>query len=237
MDKGKKLLGRGTYGHIPHLIGSKLGCGDHHISIGQTVICTIKLRDCRDVVITEEKFDGSCVAVARKDEVLIPLTRSGYVANSSKWTHHHWFYNWVFEHIDQFGFLREGERLVGEWLAQAHGTRYNLDGRLPFVPFDIISETNGVVPYKEFIERLPAFFPRPKVLSYGAPCSIAEADELLGEHGYYGAIEKAEGVVYRVERDGKLDFRAKWVRPEKIAGKYLDQDLYNWSPYGGYTRW
>jgi len=33
------------------------------------------------------------------------------------------------------------------------------------------------------------------------------------------AIDPIEGLVYRVERKGKVDFLAKWVRPDKV-GRY-----------------
>ena len=33
--------------------------------------------------------------------------------------------------------------------------------------------------------------------------------------------EKPEGMVYRVERKGEVDFLAKWVRSDFEAGKYI----------------
>ena len=33
--------------------------------------------------------------------------------------------------------------------------------------------------------------------------------------------KKPEGMVYRVERRGKVDFLAKWVRSDFEAGKYI----------------
>jgi hypothetical protein len=37
----------------------------------------------------------------------------------------------------------------------------------------------------------------------------------------HGAIDPVEGVVYRCERKGKVDFLGKYVRPEKTDGYYL----------------
>ena len=67
----------------------------------------------------------------------------------------------------------------------------------------------------------------------------------LGTHGYYGAIDPAEGCVWRVERDkptGKkgekvrvVDFLVKYVRPDKEDGIYLPDigpgghAVWNWS--------
>lgn len=49
----------------------------------------------------------------------------------------------------------------------------------------------------------------------------------MGKFGHHGSIELAEGAVYRVERDGKLDFMAKYVRPEKKIGCYLKETIWN----------
>jgi hypothetical protein len=48
--------------------------------------------------------------------------------------------------------------------------------------------------------------------------------ENLGEYGFQGAIDKVEGVVYRVERKGKVDFLCKYVRPDKKDGCYLESE-------------
>lgn len=45
--------------------------------------------------------------------------------------------------------------------------------------------------------------------------------------------DEPEGVVYRVERHGKVDFLCKWVRPDKVDGKYLPEisgkpPVWNW---------
>ena len=52
---------------------------------------------------------------------------------------------------------------------------------------------------------------------------------------YHGAIDKPEGLVYRLEREGKLLFRAKYVHLEKIDGCFLTEntgkpELWNWQP-------
>jgi len=47
--------------------------------------------------------------------------------------------------------------------------------------------------------------------------------------------DQTEGVVYRVERKGKVDFLAKWVRHDKVDGKYVPENnggetVWNWRP-------
>ena len=67
----------------------------------------------------------------------------------------------------------------------------------------------------------------------------------LGSNGYHGAKELPEGAVWRVERNkatGKrgetkrvVDFLVKYVRSDKVDGKYLPDiakqpPIWNWFP-------
>jgi hypothetical protein len=229
-----KPLGIKAYGSICHLPGSRLGPGDHKLNPGQAKILTEQTRDRHDVIIVQEKLDGSNVAVARVDGILIPLGRAGYRAESSKYEQHRLFANWVYERLDRFEFLADGERLCGEWLAQAHGTRYQL-AHEPFVPFDLIRGATRAA-YDEFVARVqPAGFTLPKLLSIGPAISIAQAMKLLGDFGHHGATDPAEGAVWRVQRKGAVDFLGKYVRPDKLDGRYLPElnsteAIWNWRP-------
>ena len=230
-----KPLGRKAYGHIGHLEGSRQGPGDHRVHEGQARICTLKVRDKHDEIIVQEKVDGSCVAVAKVGGNLIPLGRAGYPAVTSPYPQHKMFADWAYSNYARFdAMLREGERCVGEWLAQAHGTRYNLLHE-PFCPFDIMVGENRMA-FDTFLARLEGLgFTPPHLLNRGPALSIESALRFLGEHGHHGAIDKAEGVVWRVQRDGKVDFLAKYVRPDKIDGCYLPElsggpPVWNWQP-------
>ena len=110
MNKNKPLCHK-CYGSIPHLPGSRLGPGDHHISEGQAKIATEKVRDKNDVVICQEKLDGSNVGVAKINGEIVPLTRSGYVANTSQFEMHHMFYHWSLLNKRRFDeLLNDGNR-------------------------------------------------------------------------------------------------------------------------------
>ncbi len=140
--------------------------------------------------------------------------------------------------------LQDGERLVGEWLLQAHGTRYKLTHE-PFVVFDLMTG-NERLPYEQFLERVwPGDFTTPHLLHIGEAISIDKVLEILGDYGYHGAIDRVEGAVWRVERNklidrhsGKreqvVDFLAKYVRPDKVDGIYLSKDdreiVWNYDP-------
>jgi len=233
--RADKPLGRKNYGHIPHLPGSRTGPGDHMCHEGQARIATVRVRDKYDTVILQEKLDGSCCGVARINGGLFPLGRAGYLASSSPYIQHRYFATWVHKNYDRFiSVLRDGERLVGEWLLQAHGTRYEL-WHEPFVAFDIMTGSTRL-PYGQFSERIhKGYFATPYILHMGDAISIEEALKILGDHGFHGAIDKAEGAVWRVERnklkdrhsdkrEQVVDFLVKYVRPDKVDGIYLNRE-------------
>ena len=232
-----KPLGRKAYGSIGHLPDSRLGPGDHNVDEGMAVICTKKVRDEFDRVIIQEKLDGSCCAVARLNGLIMPLNRAGWPAVSAPWHHHRMFHNWVMENVDRFTWLEEGERVVGEWLALAHSTRYKL-WHEPFVPFDIMKSRKKLdrrAVFSEFCERIAATrLITPFVISMGPPMLPSVALKFAQERNHHGAIDPIEGVVYRVERLGRVDFLAKFVRDDKVDGKYFaetyGEDVWNWKP-------
>lgn len=238
MDVKAKPLGRKSYGSIGHLPDSRLGEGDHKLNEGQTRILTEKARDKYDCIIVQEKLDGSNVSVARKNGQIIALGRAGYLAQTSKYEQHQLFADWVRNNETRFTFLEEGEWLSGEWLAQAHGTRYELSYRKPFSPFDLFAPDGTRFLFDAFCDRLyqaKNTLVMPHCLSVGPPMSTKLAFELLGDSGFHGAMEYAEGVVYRVERKGKVDFLGKCVRKDKIDGYYLPEisgkeAVWNWRP-------
>lgn len=231
-----KPLGRKNYGSIGHLPCSRMGPADHSCHPGQQRICIEKARDKHDQIIVTEKLDGSNVGIARVEDNIFALGRAGYLAQTSKYEQHQLFAAWVRE---RESFWREvlepGQRLVGEWMAQAHGTRYTLPNG-PFAAFDLM-EGERRLSFKTL--RFVCFgfgIAMPKLLHVGGPISVDKAMELhaAGDHG----ADEPEGIVYRVERKGQYDFMAKWVRPDKVDGKYLpdvtgsvsDVPVWNWRP-------
>lgn len=231
MDSRERPLGIKNYGSIGHLPGSRMGEGDRSCDGGMAKIATVKTRDKYDLVTVQEKLDGGNVGIALLNGTLYPLTRAGYLASLSSLEQHWRFSNWVYSQQDRFlAVLKEGERLCGEWLLQAHGTRYELPHE-PFVAFDLMTG-NTRSPYAEFLERLKGGdFVTPKVIHIGGALSIESALKLLGVYGFHGAIDPVEGAVWRVERNKEtgikgerkwvVDFLAKYVRPDKVDGSYL----------------
>lgn len=214
-----KPLGRKAYGSIPHLPGSRMGPADHHCHPGQEAICTVKARDRHDEIFVTEKLDGSNVCIANVGGEIHALGRAGFPSVTSPYEQHHHFAAWVRDR--DWRRLPEGAALHGEWLAQAHGTIYGVEQ--PFVAFDLT--TDGKRRPYAWLETCAALMELPvaKLLHRGPPIPIAQAMDLLGALGHHGATEQPEGIVYRVERRGAFDFLAKYVRPDKVDGKYLPE--------------
>ncbi len=225
----RKPLGQKSYGSIGHLPNSRLGDGDHHVQEGQARICTEQARDKHDIVIVQEKLDGSNVGIANINGEIVPITRAGYVANTSPYEQHHLFYDWVMNQKYRFNFLKEGYRICGEWLALAHGTLYQLSHE-PFVAFDLMNGHKRT-PYQLFEYIMGGRFITPRLLHYGSPVSVDWIMKRIDiDKSYHGAVDPVEGAVWRVERKGKVDFLAKYVRHDKIDGKYLSDDVWQWRP-------
>jgi RNA ligase len=223
-----------NYGSIGHLPSSRMGPADHHCHEGQQKICTIQIRDKHDLVIVTEKADGSNTGIVRIEDQILALGRAGYLAQTSKYEQHQLFACWVRENEDYWRkVLKPGQRIVGEWMAQAHGTRYSLPNG-PFIAIDVMEGQNRM-PFLElgkFCQRW--HIAMPKLIHQGGAIPVEKAMSILGQ-GNHGALDAPEGVVYRVERNGKYDFMAKWVRPDKVDGCYLPEvsggdPIWNWRP-------
>lgn len=234
--KPGKPLGQRAYGSIPHLPGSRRGPADKGLSDQQARILTEKARDKHDLIIVQEKLDGSCVSVAKIGGEIVALIRAGYRAYGSNYAQHHHFARWVEREKNRFtALLQEGERCVGEWLMEAHGTRYNLPHE-PFVPFDIMRGHDRLCLDAVSMRAAMMGFTMPRLMHEGGPVSVAEMLAILEPSGH-GALDPVEGAVWRVERKGVVDFLGKYVIPTKVDGKYLEgvsggQPVYNWQPEG-----
>lgn len=234
-EKPEKPLKAKAYGSIGHLPNSRMGPADHHVHDGQALICTVKPRK-GDRIIVSEKLDGSCMSVANIDGELVALTRSGYRVQDVTYEHLRVFGPYVEANRSQFTeLLKPGERVCGEWIPMAHGTIYDPKHLMfsPFVAFDIFRENKRIL-WDEFDWRVAGVDLRRafRIHDSTEPCTVDYAlrslrvpDEDLDSHGYgfHGALEDVEGAVWRVEREGRVDFLAKYVRPDKIDGKYFPQ--------------
>ena len=238
-DPDFRPLGRKAYGSIPHLPGSRTGPADRHLSPALARICTERARDAHNHIVILEKLDGSCVAAARVGDAVLALGREGRLASQSPNESRRLWAAWVAMHAERFlAVLQPGERLVGEWLALAHGTRYVLPHE-PFVSFDLMRDGERL-PWHAVTERVRAGgFVTPGLIHEGGPLGIQAAMERLQAGGFHGAVDPVEGAVWRAERrEGaavRVEFLAKYVRPEKVDGSLLPENtgraaVWNWRP-------
>lgn len=222
-QKPLKPLGIKGYGSTPHLVGSRVGPADSHVAPALALIMTMKVRHRHDRIIVTEKLDGSCLTVARIGQWVVPVNRAGYLVTDSPWPMQHVFADYVADRQKMFSsVLSDGERIAGEWMLQAHGTRYRIvDPADLFVAFAIIGP-RGRIPYDEFASRVDAAgIRRAHVISDGPAMSQAAAVEALGASGFHNALEQPEGAVWVLETRGEFNSIAKHVIPEKVDGKYL----------------
>jgi len=237
----RKPLGIKNYGTIPLLPNSRITPADKHCHEGQARIATEKPRNRHDEIIIQEKLDGSNVGIALSSGCILAITRAGYLAQTSPFEQHWHFANWVEAQKHRFlAVLEEGERLCGEWLMQAHGTRYELRHE-PFVAFDIMKE-HYRLPYDSFVDRVKrGYIVTPYLIHRGLPMDVNTVLERLGMYGHHGAIDEVEGAVWRVQNRGEVDFIVKYLKPYKEDGVYLPEmsgkeAIWNWHPEHKYCR-
>ena len=187
MVKAIKPLGIKAYGKIPHLPGSKFSKDDVGLPVGEARFLLEKKKDKDDIIYVTEKLDGSNVAIAKINGRLQTLQRAGYPCMSSPYKMHHMFHRWVMQREDKFlSMLNEGERLNGEWLAQAHGTRYEIVDDLfdPFAVFDIMIGFDRI-PLDETLSRcLNHDVNVAPFLHRGGPIPIENILSKLGDRGF-----------------------------------------------------
>jgi hypothetical protein len=83
------------------------------------------------------------------DNKIIPLTRWGYEASTGLYRQHHYLENSVKKSELLFdNMLKNGERIIGEWLAQANGLIYKIEAE-PIVFFDYFTVKNERILFNE----------------------------------------------------------------------------------------
>ena len=117
--------------------------------------------------------------------------------------------------------LQNGERITGEWLAQAHGLVYKIEFE-PILFFDYFTPNNERVLFEELESKAIEYgLQLPRQLHKGEPATVVSLLPLLNKKTKgIESIELPEGMVYRVERKGKVDFLAKYVREDFPTGQF-----------------
>lgn len=215
-----ELLGERPYHSIPHMPGSRVGEADRHINDGQYQRY-LRIKNYREFIAVTEKLDGTCVGVVKTENGLVAIQRNGYPCSESPYEMHHRFVEYVKDHEVNFKLILSeiGDRIMGEWVAQAHGIIYD---QLPDFFFAFDAKLSGVwIDTLSLRERcwwgLIATVP---LIHYGMPLE-PQYWEKLTRRSAFCSNKPAEGLVFRRELDGKRIDIAKWVRNDHVPGRYL----------------
>ena len=185
------------YPRTPHLEGSRLQPGDEDLS--QVPFSAVRGRR----LVVEEKCDGANSAVSfGKDGELLLQSRGHYLTGGYRERHYQLMKKWAAAHRNAFyGVLGSRYIMYGEWVYAKHTVYYDA---LPhyFLEFDILDRETGV-----FLDTGT----RRRMLS-GLPVVSVP---VLGEGEFRGMEEllrMMEGLYIKVEEDGRVTDRMKYVR-------------------------
>lgn len=216
----------GAYGRIGHLPGSRRTPDDIGSADALSLSCLRGPLPAGARLYVLEKLDGTCVAAWRRGGEILALGRQGDLAGLSQNPARRLWAEWVKRNAGRLrGILEDGERLVGEWMALAHGVRYALPHG-PFVAFDLMRG-----PGREAF-RLPRAELLARAGRIGLPVvgCVAErpagAEEVLARlgAGMHGAIGAPEGLIYRLEPARGPIRLAKYVRADHLPGALLPEN-------------
>ncbi len=225
------------YPKIPHLPGSRTGIRDRHCGL-MAAKRLLEESQPGDTVIVQEKLDGSNVIVSRVNGLLVALGRDGKPCANSRNTNRRAFADWLESNRHRLDWLLNLERLACEWLPIAHGTRYAFPHE-PIVALDFFDPSGTRASLRELQGKIfDSNLRIPHVIHVGNAISLQTALEKLGTHGFHGALDESEGLIYRLERANKVLMLAKYVRHGKTDGVYLSdhtglEDVRNSFPESG----
>ena len=224
------------YPRTPHIEGSRLQPGDEDLSQRQFDEIAGKY------LVLEEKIDGANSAISfSPDGELRIQSRGHFLTGGARERHYDLLKQWAAVHRDKF-YEVLGRRYVmyGEWMYAKHSIYYDL---LPnyFIEFDIYDRENGLFlstsERRKLIAHLPVsscavlaegiFHNRSDVLQYLTNSkyiserhleNLRETAQRLGVDAdaiskQTDATRTMEGIYIKVESDGSVTDRMKFVRP------------------------
>ncbi len=242
------------YPRTPHLVGSRLQPGDEDLS--QIPFGEIAGRH----LVVEEKCDGanSAISFGPGGELLLQ-SRGHYLTGGYRERHYNLMKQWANVHKDAF-YEVLGQRYImyGEWMYAKHTVFYD---RLPhyFLEFDILDRETGIFlgthQRQQLLRELPVvsvpvlaegiFTDKEKLLAHlGHSRSISDdhmtvlraASRELGldeerQVRETDQLPTMEGLYLKVEEDGRVVDRLKFVRPtfyqavQNANGHWLDRPI------------
>jgi hypothetical protein len=223
------------YPRTRHIEGSRLQPGDDE---GFVPWKAVKGRH----LVIEEKVDGANCAVSFDAEgKLLLQSRGHYLVGGAREKHFNALKPWAQSHTSELSeVLRDRYVMYGEWVYAKHTIFYDA---LPhyFMEFDVLDRETGTFlstpRRKELLAKLPVV--SVPVLQEGQPKSLDDLVSLVGPSNFKTAewrehlredatalgidVERAlaetdvaiemEGLYIKIEEDGVVAERLKWVRP------------------------
>ena len=242
------------YPRTPHLVGSRLQPGDEDLS--QIPFGEIAGRH----LVVEEKCDGanSAISFVPGGELLLQ-SRGHYLTGGYRERHYNLMKQWANVHKDAF-YEVLGQRYImyGEWMYAKHTVFYD---RLPhyFLEFDILDRETGIFlgthQRQQLLRELPVvsvpvlaegiFTDKEKLLAHLGHSRYISDDHMtvlraasrelgLDEERQVRETDQLptmEGLYLKVEEDGRVVDRLKFVRPtfyqavQNANGHWLDRPI------------
>lgn len=194
------------YPSIPYLCAPRPG-----IRIGRVLGARELQRFLDEEVVVEEKLDGANAAVYRaSDGSLTCAGRSG-PRGRDRADQFGRLRAWLAQNAQSLGALSAFECVYGEWLYRVHTLRYE---RLPdyFVVIDWLEGEKWVDTPTRHAKAANAKLACAPVLFRGRLGSLSRLSRMVTRSAF-GEVA-AEGLIVRIECDGEVVARAKWVRPD-----------------------
>jgi hypothetical protein len=227
------------YPRTPHLEGSRLQHGDHDLA--QVPLAALRGAYC----VIEEKVDGANAGITLGETGRLRLQSRGHVlAGGPREKHWDLFKQWAHAHEAALvALLGDGVTLYGEWLYSKHTVFYD---QLPhyFLEFDILGPDGAFWSTARRAAHLAGSPVRSvPVLWQGVVDKPAKLPELVATSLYKSArwrerlrataasagvdperaaretdpSDLAEGIYVKVEQDGVVTARYKWVRASFLS--------------------
>ena len=229
------------YPRTPHIEGSRLQVGDD--GLNRIPFCEIA----GEQIVVEEKCDGANCAVSFDgDGTLLLQSRGHYLTGGYSERHYALFKQWASVHRDAFRRVLGARYIMyGEWLFAKHTVYYN---DLPhyFIEFDVLDRETGLFLDTEMRRILLSLLPvlSAPVLAQGVFTSLSQLKGLIGPSRYirqphleslrnycsetgldtekYCAETDSsplmEGLYIKVEKNGAVNQRMKFVRESYLQG-------------------
>lgn len=237
------------YPRTPHLEGSRLQPGDEDLS-------QIKFEEIANKhLVIEEKIDGanSAISFSENGELMLQ-SRGHYLTGGYRERHYNLMKQWANIHRNKFWEVLGTKYIMfGEWMYAKHAVYYDM---LPsyFMEFDIFDSEKGIYlsteERKKITSQLPIcsvpvlaqgkFKNLKQVLSYLGPSKYISENYLenlketlnklnIDETEVLNQTQKSttmEGLYIKVEENGEVVFRVKFVRASFTQTQLMSDD--NW---------